>query len=84
MRKTMSNHITSRALDINTAITDLQTLRDFNEDITRLETFIKNRKLSKQNKEDLQEILNLMVIKNKIQKDSVYKVMNLLNKTNFY
>lgn len=70
----------NNATIINDCITDLQTIDDLNNNIHQLKQFLANSKLLVKDKKELQSIINMLVMKNTKQKDTVHKTRNALNK----
>ena len=70
----------NNSINLNDCITDLQTLDDFNLDVSRLKLFLEEAKLLKRDQEELKNIINLMTIKNTKVKNQVGKTMNALNR----
>lgn len=71
-------------LNMNDCITNLQTLDDYNLDISRLKLFIEDSNLAKEDEAALKQIIKLMAIKNTTVKNTINKTMNSLNKMGLY
>lgn len=74
----------NNSITINDCITNLQTVDDLNTDINRLKAFLEDSKLLVRDQKALQNIINLLTIKNTKQKTTIHKVANSLNKLGYY
>ena len=77
----MSNN---NVLTFNDAIVNLQTMDTFHNDLISLREFLKEADLNGDDKQKLQDIINLANLKHIKIKETVFKTMNGLHRMDYY